>query len=243
MSKSDTLAPWGLQYPTATPVLPGIATALPPDLFAVLEPSPLRPAAGFEIFYLVNGSTLMFAAAQDLNGPLTQPPVRVFDFATQLQPGWVCKPKTLGRSGGGNQYVFLAFCSFPAYGKCGLPPSIPGEGVHAFISSDVRVPDSFKPRDPAGGMRGSFAFNDHDDQQLLWDSQRERFVISQVTFQNVTTPGYTPTDPSRQTMKYCDNAGCKYRRVTSTRVSVDGWHWSNSSTCDQPLACDNVTVR
>jgi hypothetical protein len=132
----------------------------------------------------------------------------------------VCKPKTLGRSGGGNQYVFLAFCSFPAYGKCGLPPSIPGEGVHAFISSDVRVPDSFKPRDPAGGMRGSFAFNDHDDQQLLWDSQRERFVISQVTFQNVTTPGYTPTDPSRQTMKYCDNAGCKYRRVTSTRVSV-----------------------
>ena len=66
-------------------------------------------------------------------------------------------------------------------------------------------------------------------------------TLSQVTFQHVVTPGYDPPKPDKQTMKYCDNAGCKYRRMISTRTSATGLRWSNSSTCNQPLTCNNVT--
>jgi hypothetical protein len=133
--------------------------ARPTGLFAALEPSPLRPAEGFELFFL-NGTALMFAAAPGLGRP-SATAVRVFDLATQVASGWACKPKTLGRSGDGKRYVLLAFCDYPRNGKCGSPPAIPGEGVHAFVSTDVRTPDSFKPRDPADGMRGSLRRGRH----------------------------------------------------------------------------------
>ena len=63
-------------------------------------------------------------------------------------------------------------------------------------------------------------------------------MASQIFFQNYTTPGFTPTNASEQTLKYCDNAGCLFRRLASTRTSEDGLHWSNSSACNQAFRGD-----
>jgi hypothetical protein len=56
-------------------------------------------------------------------------------------------------------------------------------------------------------MKGpaAVAFHDHDDQQLLWDQRgsggRGRWVNSQITFQNWTTAGFSPTNRTAQTLK------------------------------------------
>ena len=65
-------------------------------------------------------------------------------------------------------------------------------------SSNPTVPFSF-----TGSV--AVAYHDHDDQQLIYDAPRDRWVVSQITFQNYTTPGFTPT--ANHSKKYCDNAG------------------------------------
>ena len=52
--------------------------------------------------------------------------------------------------------------------------------------------------------------------------------------------GYTPKNVSKQTLKYCDNAGCLFRRVAASRVSSDGIHWSRSSACNETLVGDKT---
>ena len=151
MGPSDTREPWGLQYPLATPVqpLPSVPPTPPTmDLLAALEPSPLpaHAAEGFELFHL-NGTALLFSTTRDFR--TFSEPRRVFTLPTV--DGWKVTPKTVGRSGDGRRYVFLAFCANAAAGKCGKPPSIPGEGVHAFVSTDVRSPHTTTPHTPRLG--------------------------------------------------------------------------------------------
>eukprot|EP01009_Symbiontida_sp_KSa7_P004137 NODE_200_length_1216_cov_795.913453_g159_i0.p1 GENE.NODE_200_length_1216_cov_795.913453_g159_i0~~NODE_200_length_1216_cov_795.913453_g159_i0.p1 ORF type:complete len:389 (+),score=76.14 NODE_200_length_1216_cov_795.913453_g159_i0:30-1169(+) len=97
-------------------------------------------------------------------------------------------------------------------------------GVYAYVCSDPWKPDCF--------ARGGFVFHDHDVQNLFWDSEGSQWVDLQIMFQNWTTQGFRPADQNH-TLKYCDNAGCIFRRVISTRTSLDGLRWSNSSGCNQ----------
>ena len=151
MGPSDTREPWGLQYPLATPVqpLPSVPPTPPTmDLLAALEPSPLpaHAAEGFELFHL-NGTALLFSTTRDF--VTFSQPRRVFTLPAAAMDGWKVTPKTVGRSGDGRRYVFLAFCANAAAGKCGKPPSIPGEGVHAFVSTDVRSPHAHPTTPPS----------------------------------------------------------------------------------------------
>ena len=204
----------------------------------------MRPADGYEIFYsnvtchdaavtACSSSAVFFATTKDLR-TVHSTPVNV--AAIGVVPGsnpanLSCYPKTIGRSANGSQYAMLMYCETTG----GAADRRLSEGARALVASDPTKPHAF-----AGP--GHVAFHDHDDQMLLWDGPRNRWVASQITFQNWTTAGYLPANTTAQSLKFCDNAGCLFRRVGSTRVSEDGVGWSRSSACNETFRGGPVRV-
>jgi hypothetical protein len=221
-----------LQYAVATPLKdvtpPGVTLMTFPGLLAAFDPSPLRPGRGYEIFYQNHG-TVFFSTSIDL--VTASPPVAVAVVPqNKSAPGiGSCLAKSIGRSDDGKQYVMLQFCE----SSFDYPNRRLTEGLRALVAADPTEAGAFKPASPDG-----IAYHDHGDQQLLNDGERQRCVASQVFFQNYTTPGFTPTNAGEQTLKCCDNAGCLFRRLASTRTSEGGLHWSNSSACSQAFRGD-----
>jgi hypothetical protein len=255
MVEEDVTEPYGIFHamPSAVkPVLdPESAEPLtlqlgaPAVLVAAFDPSPLRPDDGYEIFFtnVTNGtgtSALFFATTLDWRvlSP-ARPPVVV--AALGLLPAGAspanlsCIAKSVGRSDDGARYTLMTFCEAPLPGQpAGGRGDRLSEGVRPLVADGATL----RTRGFSGPPR--VTFHDHDDQQLLWDAPRSRWVDSQITFQNWTTAGFAPPNATQQTKKYCDNAGCLFRRVASARVSADGLAWSRSTACNETFKGDKV---
>ena len=226
----DAFKPYGLMY-SVPPALSKMATQLKvagvQTLLAAFDPNPLRPDAGYEIFFsnstskAANASSYVyFATTNKAFTALNAAPVKAASIGvvngSTLNPPLHCYPKSVGRSDDGTSYVMMMFCE---RGSVRM-----SEGIRSLRSLNPTRPFSF-----AGSA--DVAYHDHDDQQLIYDAPRDRWVVSQITFQNYTTPGFSPT--ANHSKKYCDNAGCLFRRIVSTRTSADGGlSWSNSSACN-----------
>ena len=193
-AEADALSPWGLQYEKATPVrnLTQPHMMLPAGgAREIFDPSPLRQSDGYELWGIATkgeraaaGSPVTFSTTLDFVTYTT--PVIV----GLLPPG--CKLKTVGRSDDATRYLILAFCHGAGSGSgVGAAHS---EGLRAFTTTTPHVAGSLQPADPDTEHPAAFAFVDHDDQQLLWDAARDRWVAFQIMFQHYATPGFQPTN-------------------------------------------------
>jgi hypothetical protein len=166
--REDALKSWGHFYQVAPALAPIATTSLIlPKLVAAFDPNPLRPAAGYELFFVHKGA-VYFTTSPDLQ--VNSPPVRVALLpvcinGTKTTPcanGTVegCIVKTIGRSDAGDSYAMMQFCEGAG------PQRRLSEGVRALTTSDPRVADSF-----TGSL--TVAYHDHDDQQLIYDGDRQ----------------------------------------------------------------------
>jgi hypothetical protein len=228
-SEADSLNQWGVQYALATPLAdltPEVPLAALPSpqakLIEVFEPSPLRPNAGYELFYIDNQSTFFVTTVDFRTLSVAVKVDTLPDGSNKSGIIAACEAvKSIGRSDDGHSYVMLQFC------RQTHKKHITSGGLRALVATDPTKPFAFRPSDP-----DVFAYHDHDSQHLIFDSERQLWIASQILLQNYTTPGFDPADPSKQSLKYCDNVGCLFRRVLSTRTSADGYRWSNSSACN-----------
>ena len=77
---------------------------------------------------------------------------------------------------------------------------------------------------PVAGSWSSGQFYDHDDMNLIFDAQRERWVDLQIFLM--------PASALNRTKPYCDNAAGDCMRVLTVHTSVDaGSSWSPAAAC------------
>ena len=213
MDPSDIRDTWGHQQLVATPAVdvtsavcnasrpcslghPGLAAPLQGGLMA---PNPLRPAAGYEIFFSSKATAEEYDVANKLQEDPGAEPKSVYftttpDFNTFTKPIRVaalnnfskptkksvgCIAKSMTRSDDGRKYVIMTICN-----DAGLRPMVASSplGVLSF-SAQRELP----------------SFWDHDDNNLGYSNGQ--FVDLQIMFQNQTTPGWSSG------LKYCDNVG------------------------------------
>jgi hypothetical protein len=217
MDPSDIHDAWGHQQLVATPAVdvtasvcnasrpcnlrhPGLARPLQGGLMA---PNPLRPAAGYEIFFESSNTedtydevgtgdgqlredpakepkSIYFTTTPDFNTFTT--PIRVAalnNFSKPTEKSVGCISKSMTRSDDGRKYVVMTICN-----DAGLRPMVASSPLATLSFSAQRLEPSFW---------------DHDDNNLGYSNGQ--FVDLQISFQNQTTPGWTSG------LKYCDNVG------------------------------------
>jgi hypothetical protein len=93
-----------------------------------------------------------------------------------------------------------------------------GSSAHSFMASDASQPNSFTPTSKSPR---SANFKDHDDCNVIYHHDTQRWVDMQIMYQTWEK-------------KYCDNVKGA-RRVVTARDSKDGLSWSNDWGClDEP---------
>ena len=232
MTAADVRSPRGLQYPVATPAVDMTATLCAPAAplcnvttlamrnlvqGGLMAPNPLRPEAGYELFYVddvgvddVGGGVegLFYLTTVDFlafTAPVQVATLRVPNAAAIR----ACIVKSMARSDDGARYLAMAICG----SDVGFRPM-----AAAF---PLRADRPFTP------LNATPAFWDHDDANVAYDASSGRFVDLQITFES-----------QRHPKEYCDNVGLArcaegYRRVVTLRAAADaaGLAWSDDAAC------------